>query len=163
MTKAIVAGLAVLSLLLPVSAAAEPAATAEGDLAIAKEFWGDREPTGCSSISFTTEVHSEDAGGEATELIAGEPPVPCTIAVKEVGSDPTRTRISVCVAAVHEWGHLLGEGHSPDPESVMYWQPSASSVPACQEWIYSADAQEGVARRQAWQEWREDPFLAGWD
>lgn len=28
-----------------------------------------------------------------------------------------------CSMIVHEWGHLTGHEHSPDPESIMYFQP----------------------------------------
>jgi Matrixin len=143
-------------LLLPAGAQAEPAATAEGDLAIAKAFWG-REPTDCSSVTFSTEVHQgAEAGGEATEPVPGDPPIACMIAVREVWSTPAESPVRVCVYAVHEWGHLLGEGHSSDPNSVMYFEPAASSVPACETWIETPEGQEWVAHRQGWREWQEE-------
>lgn len=136
-------------------AAAEPAATAEGDLAIARAFWG-REPTGCSSITFTTNVIRPEANGEATQPTPGEPPIPCTIAVREVDAAAGLGAPLICLTALHEYGHLLGEGHSTDPLSVMY--PEVGSVYAAPICGYREETPEGqaeVARRQAWQEWRE--------
>jgi hypothetical protein len=155
MTKWILAALTVLALASPTAALAEPTPTAEGDLAIARTYWG-REPNGCSSITFTTEVlGGDDLGGEATEPTPGVPPVPCRIAVREVWSTPGQSPVMACIFAVHEWGHLLGEGHSPDPGSVMYFQPRVSSVPACENPVETAEGQEEVRRQQGWQTWRE--------
>lgn len=27
----------------------------------------------------------------------------------------------VCEAVLHEWGHLMGRGHSPNPRSIMFY------------------------------------------
>jgi hypothetical protein len=32
------------------------------------------------------------------------------------------TRYELCVATVHEYGHLAGRGHSSNPHSIMYFK-----------------------------------------
>jgi hypothetical protein len=157
MTKGILAGLAAVAALLLVAAPlaqAEPAATAEGDLSVASAFWG-REPTGCSSISFSIEVRQPDAGGEATEPTLGDPPEPCTISVREVDPAAGYPAPLVCIIALHEYGHLLGEGHSTDPTNVMY--PEAipvSDIPICENRWETPKGQAIEEHNLSWWEWR---------
>lgn len=130
MTKLIVGlmALAASSLMAP-AAVAYPAATAEGDIPLAEAFWG-RTPTGCSSITFRTDP-LPGRSGEATQPEPGAAPVPCNLVIHEVDADHPPE--SVCLVALHEYGHLLGEAHSDDPASVMY--PGVSTqlvVPICE-------------------------------
>lgn len=54
---------------------------------------------------------------------------PCEI---RLGSGwPTWLRSQACILLIHEYGHLAGLQHSPDPNSFMYPIPSPDAYPAC--------------------------------
>jgi hypothetical protein len=79
----------------------------------AREYWG-HEPTNCTSLSIefdATSFETGDSGGEATEP---ETPEACVMRVKHLSA------FGECEVTVHEYGHLLGYGHSTDPSSIMY-------------------------------------------
>jgi hypothetical protein len=46
---------------------------------------------------------------------------------------PTLTPEMQCNMVVHEYGHLAGLGHSPDPASIMFAAPHPM-VPECASW-----------------------------
>jgi len=51
-------------------------------------------------------------------------PAPATI-------DPNWWRTAMCSTIAHEWGHLLGHGHSTDPSSLMYPYVPLGAVAGC--------------------------------
>lgn len=103
----------------PAPAGAAPfTAELERDFGAAAEWWG-RAPTGCSTL--TLELVAEgslDAEARATQPIAGEPPVPCVMQVEP--PLPLARPCHTLEVVIHEYGHLLGEGHTDDPASIMY-------------------------------------------
>jgi Matrixin len=46
---------------------------------------------------------------------------------------PTMTPEMQCNMVVHEYGHLAGLGHSPDPDSIMFFAPHPV-IPECASW-----------------------------
>jgi hypothetical protein len=74
------------------------------------------------------------AGGDAWAFATRDG---CWIAVRPTvypapsGVDQTWWRTAMCVTIAHEWGHILGRGHSSDPHSLMYPQVPLESVAGC--------------------------------
>lgn len=119
--RGIVATLAVLALVVPVAYAHEP--TAPTALSIAKRVWGPA-PCGRPVIKY-------DQDGLAA--FGSDPPAgwvmpdSCVIHLNPiVRSHP----VYRCSIIVHEWGHLTGHSHSPDPENVMH-DPAPSGYWRC--------------------------------
>lgn len=54
-----------------------------------------------------------------------------TVYPMPAGTDPTWWRTAMCSTIAHEWGHILGHGHSADPRSLMFPYVPLSAVPGC--------------------------------
>lgn len=110
----------------------------------AEAFW-QRQPTSCTSVTQEVGIVRSGERGWATVPAA---PGPCRIVVAPGLSAPW-----LCEVMTHEYGHLLGLGHSSDPADAMYPEMAALASPICAA-LASAEARS-LARRQAWSEWHE--------
>lgn len=100
---------------------------------IATEYWGGPPPL-CTSIDFEIVPHDSLDTPEEANVIghATMPSEPgsCVLWIDKSIVAPVAFA-ELCVTVVHEDGHLHGLDHSPDPNNVMFWAPSAKSVPIC--------------------------------
>jgi len=108
-----------LSLALAAPAAAAPfTPTLNADFAFAARWWA-YQPTGCSSLTLEVlapdEMLNPGAAGEATQP---EPvdAMPCFV---HIAWEPRRSKCSTLEIVLHEYGHLLGLGHSLNPANIM--------------------------------------------
>jgi hypothetical protein len=77
-------------------------------LMLAAAFWGQAPACGQPTIT----------GAELAPPVAGL----ADLATCSITIDPTRLQGAgaACMTVVHEFGHLVGYGHSLDPNDVMY-------------------------------------------
>jgi hypothetical protein len=59
---------------------------------------------------------------------------------------PTMTAEMQCNMVVHEYGHLAGLGHSPDPASIMFTAPQPV-IPECAAWRSASKVKVKSAHR----------------
>lgn len=133
------------------NAQAAPFGPAEETAWLEAETYWLRAPTGCATIDRETvppgsldwiEAGQVGISGRATQTTRGAPfKEDCVIRIVE-GLDP----LSLCFVVRHEYGHLLGYGHD-DPE--------LANLPPCVAPPPPPFDDSAIARRQAWQEWRE--------
>lgn len=107
----------------------------------AQSYWGGAAPTRCSSI--TREVvppgsldgpDAADSVGRATMPEPGTV-VPCGVWIVS-GLRPCKLRYVMA----HEYGHLLGYGHTEEPENVM--NPLSGQAPFCRAEVAREEATE---------------------
>ena len=119
-----------LALLLPATASAAPLSpTLNFAYELAARHWG-AEPTGCVSIDkqIVDDGAIGDFRGEATQPAPGEHAVCYLYVIRDLASP--RDFGLACAVMFHEYGHLLGYGHSTDPHNIMY--PEVMFIPlAC--------------------------------
>jgi hypothetical protein len=121
----------------------------EADYAYAQAFWDVQSPPLCGEVVKTVEPTALGTPGDATMPTTFTPT--CVMQISEEPVESNGPGI-VCIAIIHEYGHLLGLAHSPDPGSVMYPEPATSLVPYCLE---QEEAAEAAWNRLFWTHFRE--------
>jgi hypothetical protein len=107
--------------------AAAPA-TVQGDLDAAAAYW-QAAPAHCSTESVTSMPLRGRVLGDGTV----PDPTQSGPCVMEISTGMSR-RLR-CLVVVHEYGHWLGLGHSPDRHNVMFpvVKPQNLVVPECEQ------------------------------
>jgi hypothetical protein len=99
----------------------------------AKSYWGGAEPVMCSTlrITFDTATVGHEAAADATTPVQFG--TPCVMDIRRAVPG-WRSQLLQCLSVVHEYGHLLGYGHSPERSSIMYHEllPKIQRVPQCE-------------------------------
>lgn len=77
----------------------------------------------------------------------------------QLNDDSPSLMFSACKTVAHEYGHLLGEGHSTNPNAIMYPQAGAGEPkvvdPLCVEW---AEHREQIRLHE--EEWKAEQARA---
>jgi hypothetical protein len=122
-----------LALLVPATADALTQPELEAEYPAALAWWGVTSAPQCGSIELLTGpvdpwgTGDGGTGGIATEPAPGETNVRCVLWIKSEGLTPCEATEAIR----HEVGHLLGHGHSPDINNIMY--PSLQPAVWCHE------------------------------
>ncbi len=97
------------ALLVAMSLGGPPADPIETGYASAEQRWG---PMPCE-VAVTREDLPDNVGGVASFSTPG--PTDCKVAL-----DVALRGEILCAVAKHEFGHIAGQDHSPDPRDVMH-------------------------------------------
>jgi hypothetical protein len=121
------AALAAAMLVVPAGAQAgdEPPLLDEGVakyMGIARAFWNGAAPVCVRDGTTLIPVQAFLFDDPDPEVAARAEQPGCQLWIDR-GTWPTLTRVERCTVVVHEWGHMLGFGHSADPGSVMAEYP----------------------------------------
>jgi hypothetical protein len=84
----------------------------------------------CSQPEVTVTWTATDEPGWAAQAVYD--PTQCELRLSPV-LFPTLTPEMQCNMIVHEYGHLAGLGHSPDPDNIMFFAPRPV-IPECASW-----------------------------
>jgi hypothetical protein len=87
-------------------------------LAVAAATFGPA-PCGHPQVVYTDGAPLGPLHGRVGTIAYGEP-AKCRISLRRTWRWTPAQR---CTLIVHEYGHLTGHVHSPDPRSVMFWKP----------------------------------------
>ena len=171
--RAIISALLCL-VLLPASAAAFPPSNQETNvtfnpavqeaIGLAMRFWNYRTPDCPKEGILVTEGVPSYPGGAWAE--AEQPGCHIDLSAEvyeglQLENDSPSLMFAACKTVAHEYGHLLGEGHSTDPNSVMYPQAYVGNPiavdPLCVEWAKGRE-QERLRDEEVKgeEEWREE-------
>jgi hypothetical protein len=97
-------------------------------MGIARTFWGGSVPTCVLNGETVVPAHAVLFDDPDPEVAArGEQPG-CVLWIDR-GTWPTLSRVEACTVVVHEWGHMLGLGHSADRADVMAEYPRHAPGP----------------------------------
>jgi hypothetical protein len=86
----------------------------------------------CSAPEVTVTWAPTDEPGWAAQALYDNDVEQCELRLNPVVF-PTLTPEMQCNMVVHEYGHLAGLGHSPDPDSIMFFAPHPV-IPECASW-----------------------------
>ena len=136
---------AAVALALPVTAYAGETPFLDDDLAtyfgIAREHWGGPIPACVANGVTTIPAHAVLYDDPDPSVAARAEQPGCRLWVDR-GNWRRLAPVEACMIVVHEWGHLLGHGHSDDPSDLMAAFPKRPP-PAC------AALQRGSRRARA--------------
>jgi hypothetical protein len=108
----------------------------EAYLEIAREHWG-MTPAGCA-------VHVVLHDNPNPDVVATAEQPGCRMWLDRDWWPAPPSRIA-CTIVAHEWGHLLGFGHSDDSNDLMYVQP-LTGAPGCSLYDPRVTLGTGVAQ-----------------
>lgn len=125
------AALATLAVAAPAQASPTPA-DFQRDVAVAADYWHQTAPCGAPTMQLdSTDVRTESgapAGGWVSAIGATD----CVIHVRDTPTNDWGTdQQGLCVLVGHEYGHLLGLGHTKDPGGLMFDGPSLIPPVGC--------------------------------
>lgn len=98
-------------------------------LEVAARHWGVAAPVCSGPSGEPVPVHATLWDDPDPDVVAAAEQPGCRIWLDR-DHWPRRSSKPACVVIVHEWGHLLGFGHSPNPDDVMFSAPMGGA-PAC--------------------------------
>jgi Matrixin len=100
-------------------------------MAIAAAYWGGPEPVCTTQDGEVIHPHAVLADNPQPEVAAWAEVGGCRIWL-DIDFWPAPADERYCNLIAHEWGHLLGYGHSSDSQSLMWPQWTNDVVPGCQ-------------------------------
>jgi hypothetical protein len=86
----------------------------------------------CRAPEVTVTWAATDEPGWAAQALYDDDNGQCEIRLDPVRF-PTLTPEMQCDMIVHEYGHLAGLAHSPDPDNIMFFAPRPV-IPECASW-----------------------------
>src|SRR2546421_6673720 len=100
-------------------------------MAIAAAYWGGPEPVCTTQDGQVIRPHAVLADNPQPDVAAWAEVGGCRIWL-DTDFWPAPADEQYCNLIAHEWGHLLGYGHSTDSRSLMWPQWTNNVVPGCQ-------------------------------
>jgi hypothetical protein len=98
---------------------------------IAQAFWGGSVPTCVLNGETLVPAHAVLFDDPDPEVAARGDQPGCVLRIDR-GTWPTLSRVEACTIVVHEWGHMLGLGHSADPDDLMAEYPRHAPAPCAE-------------------------------